>query len=612
MGRGRRLWGRFRQRFMHIGLSFKFLLVILFATVVPLSLSLFVFNSIISDNAVNESVQSMQGTMDIIQTSISEQTTDIRQDVLLILADNNVRELIQERPTGLNTVSLQKLKTLADIVIDTVEKKSYVSSVTIYVDNYPSIIDQRRYQPISYVKDSAWYEKLDSVPEKTMWITKRDMEGDNSVNATSKASSRNHPLSSLAFVTKIVDISDYRRHEAIIRIDYSDVELQKMLQNGLATLPVGAIGLLDSSGIPLLSVSSGGEETAYDSLLTLESTDGDPLEYTEESACQKYWKYQRPISGPDWQVVSVLIPRRSAFPSSETLNPLVISLTVSWIAVFLLALLFSHSITTRIRKLTENIRAMRELQKPIPMPSTRFQDEITELSDNFVHMTRELRGNMRREYLLGISKQSSDLRALQAQINPHFLYNTLELIDYYAFEFQPEMVEKIVTKLAKFYKLSLNHGKESYQLWQEIQLVNSYFDIQNIRYQSKIELHIDIPAEFDQCLIPPITLQPLVENAINHGIRERPDKTGDIFLTARRERDDLILILRDNGVGMSAETVDWLNNGVQLPATSRDSGSHYGVLNIDQRLKIMFGERYGLHFSSVPGQETTATIIIPI
>lgn len=607
MNRRKRLWEAFRFRFSHVSLNVKLSVMTVLSTFIPLLLCLFVLNYILSANATEATLKNMSSAVDIIHTTITSQTESIRKNALLILRDSNVRKLIQEMPLE-DSATRQELKSQANNIIDIVEETDYITSVIIYVSDDYDIIDRKHYQPISAAQGSSWYKQLDSVPEKTMWISGDDFEGD---NTSILPSSGQRSLSTLAYVTKIVNLSDYRRYEAVIRIDYSVSTLQDLLTNGLSLFSY-SICLADSAGTPLLTAGTDENVFSNPAVLSTDSPDGTPYQYTDPESGQQYWKYRRRINASDWQLISASYPSPNPFSSYGTYASLIYVLVATWLLLFLASMLFFHSISSRIRRITDNMKAMREQQKPIPLPPTWTQDEITDLSDSYIHMARELQENMQWEYLLGASKRTSDLRALQAQINPHFLYNTLELIDYYAYEQQPEMVEKIVSKLAKFYKLSLNHGKDIYQLWQEIQLVNSYFDIQNIRYQNKITLYVDVPTEFDQCQIPPITLQPLIENAINHGIREKPEKAGAISLTAHRENDDLVLYLADDGVGMPPDLVDQLNKGVQRPATSREVGSHYGILNIDQRLKIMFGERYGLSFSSTLGQGTTVTIVIPI
>jgi two-component system sensor histidine kinase YesM len=597
-----------RLPIFRISLRIKLLLMVVIFTFIPLFLCLFVLNQILSANAADVGLRNMSSSIDTIQTTIRSQTESIRKNALLILRDSNVRKLIQEHSYETDHTLQQELKSQANNIIDIVEESDYITNVIFYVnDNYSYVMDNDHYQPISLITESSWYKHLDSVPEKTMWISGDDFEGDNT--HISEILSGSSP-STLAYVTKIVNISNYRHHVAILRIDYSISELQQLMQNSM-TLPGGGTYLLDSKGNVILSVGSEKDRIPNPSLLTMGTSENGLQKFTHNH--QIFWKYQREIEETGWKLASIA-PALSfdVFSAYDAYRPLIFAAATSWLVVFVLCFFFTYSITSRIHRIINHIRSSRQQREPIPLSPSFIQDEITELADNYNHMVGELQENLQREYLLGASKRSSDLRALQAQINPHFLYNTLELIDYYAYENQPERVEEIVSKLAKFYKLSLNHGKDIYQLWQEVQLVNSYFDIQNIRYQNKITMSINIPTKFDQCEILPITLQPLVENAINHGIRQKPSKSGTISLTAHSEGEKLILILADDGVGISPELVTQINDGTLQATPYLETGSHYGIRNIDQRLKIMFGEQYGIHLSSIVNEGTVVTITIPL
>lgn len=598
-----------RLRISHVSLNTKLFLLVIVSTLIPLFLFLFVLNQVLFTNSTENGLKSMSGATDIVHTTITNQTESIRKNTLLLLRDSNVRKLIQETSYNGDYTAQQELKSQANNIIDIIEETDYITSVIIYVnDSYTYVIDRKHYQPISAVSGSRWYQRLSAVPEKSMWISGDDFQGD---NTSTLPSAGQRSLSTLAYVTKIVNLSNYHRYEAVIRIDYSMDLLQALLTNGLV-LPQSSSFLLDQDGNVLLSAGQEGAARPEPSLFSESGSGEDGLQECVAGG-ERYWKYQCRIGGLDWRLAAVApVSSFDVLSAYRAYTPIMIVMAVSWLLVFVLCLLFSHGITSRIRLISESMRAMRERNELIPLPPSRTQDEITELADSYNHMAQELQENMQREYLLGISKRSSDLHALQAQINPHFLYNTLELIDYYAYEGQPERVEEIVSKLAKFYKLSLNHGQEIYQLWQEIQLVKSYFDIQNIRYQGKISLQIDVPTEFDQCQIPPIILQPLVENAINHGIRQRADKSGTISITAHSEGRRLILAVADDGIGIPPGLLDEINRGVQQPAGYLETGSHYGIRNIDQRLKIMFGESYGLHLSSGPGRGATVVIVIPL
>lgn len=195
----------------------------------------------------------------------------------------------------------------------------------------------------------------------------------------------------------------------------------------------------------------------------------------------------------------------------------------------------------------------------------------------------------------------AELELLQAQINPHFLYNTLDTIIWLAETGESHLVVDMVTSLSDFFRTSLNHGDGMFTLEEERKHVGSYLQIQQVRYQDILEYEMTFDSEVLSVLIPKITLQPLVENALYHGIKNRRGK-GKITIHAFRENENLIIEVKDNGIGMTVQ---------RLEQIKKRQGS-YGLFNVHERIKLRFGEGYGLSVSSVYGQGTCVSVTLPM
>ena len=182
--------------------------------------------------------------------------------------------------------------------------------------------------------------------------------------------------------------------------------------------------------------------------------------------------------------------------------------------------------------------------------------------------------------------------ALQAQIKPHFLYNTLECIHWQAVVDGNDEIDVMVRAMAQFYRLCLSKGKEVIALRDELEHVRSYLIIQNMRYDNIIDLEEQIPESFYQMMIPKMTLQPLVENSIYHGIRAKKSGKGRIVLKIRREEEDVYLSLCDNGTGMTKDVIDEMNRSI----SEYDETFGYGVRNVNRRIELIFGKEYGLYY----------------
>ena len=198
-----------------------------------------------------------------------------------------------------------------------------------------------------------------------------------------------------------------------------------------------------------------------------------------------------------------------------------------------------------------------------------------------------------------------NLDLLQAQINPHFLYNTLDSIAILAQSQREEDVVAMVTSLSAFFRNSLSRGEDIITLRAERTQVTSYLEIQQIRYSDILNYEIDIPEALLDCLVPKLILQPLVENALYHGIKNRRGM-GAITVTGEASGGDLLLRVRDNGAGMTPEQVQALQSGIY-----DDRHTGLGLVNVHKRIRLYCGERYGLSFESALGQGTTVTILLP-
>lgn len=200
-----------------------------------------------------------------------------------------------------------------------------------------------------------------------------------------------------------------------------------------------------------------------------------------------------------------------------------------------------------------------------------------------------------------------ELEALQAQIKPHFLYNTLESIHWQAVMDGNEKISEIVKALAQYYRLCLGKGADIVTLDMELEHIQNYLIIQNVRYKNILECRIHVPEELMKTPIPKMTLQPLVENCIYHGVKRHKNIQGIISISGTVRQGKVLITVNDNGVGMDEQQVDEINRTIGM----FDEQSGYGVRNVNKRLEILFGAQYGLHYESILGQGTTVTVTLP-
>lgn len=288
---------------------------------------------------------------------------------------------------------------------------------------------------------------------------------------------------------------------------------------------------------------------------------------------------------------------------------LVIAITIMGALLLVLVVLmysvrFTRRITDPIGALAQKAQKLGEgdfAVEPIETKST----EIHMLDKGFNEMVARINTLMEKQIEDRNYLHRTELELLQAQINPHFLYNTLDSIVILAERHRDEDVVKMVTSLSVFFRNSLNKGQDIITLRAERDQVASYLEIQQIRYSDILSYSIDIPEELLDYMVPKLVLQPLVENAIYHGTKNKRG-IGSITITGESRGDDMLLQVRDDGAGMDEEQLSILQSGVY-----EDRHTGLGLVNVHKRTKLYCGERYGLSFESTLGQGTTVSILLP-
>ena len=232
--------------------------------------------------------------------------------------------------------------------------------------------------------------------------------------------------------------------------------------------------------------------------------------------------------------------------------------------------------------------------------------ELNTLDRGFDDMAGRIRALMARQMEDERSLHRAELELLQAQINPHFLYNTLDSIVILAESQRNEDVVDMVTSLSQLFRVSLSEGQDIISLAQEREHVRSYLEIQQVRYSDILRYAIDIPEALLSCRVPKLILQPLVENALYHGIKNRRGP-GMIRVTGERAGDVLRLTVEDNGVGLDEEALKALRESLK---EGRRAG--HGLCNVHRRIRLYGGEDYGLSIESTPGRGTRVTASLPM
>ena len=308
-----------------------------------------------------------------------------------------------------------------------------------------------------------------------------------------------------------------------------------------------------------------------------------------------------------WKLVGVI---KGTGISLNTIKTRLFIVFVIFLIIFIVVLINSYisfRVTDPIRELEKSVKKLEEgnLDADIYMGGSY---EIQHLGKSVQDMKYRIKGLMQDIVTEHEEKRKSEFDSLQAQINPHFLYNTLDIIVWQIENEKQSEAVHTVTALARFFRLSLGKGKNIVTVKAEIDHVKNYLMIQHMRFKNKFDYEFEIAEDVLELSSLKLMLQPMVENAIYHGM-EFMDGDGLIKIKAWREADELYLSVTDNGLGMTEEKVAMVLAGKSNSGNGRGSG--IGVKNVNERIKLYFGEKYGLKIDSEPDVGTTIIIHLP-
>ena len=316
----------------------------------------------------------------------------------------------------------------------------------------------------------------------------------------------------------------------------------------------------------------------------------------------RWYQFSTRLQGTDWYLV-YLEPR-------VTLNGMLEARGWGYLLILVgilgLGVVFYFAF---FRVYLKRIARMREHMSVPELPALMEPDGRGDEIDDLVHayndMLQHIEQLMKEQYRLGNQIREAELKTLYEQINPHFLYNTLAMINWLAEDGRTREVSQVITALSAFYRLCLNKGNENISLRDELRIAENFVYIQRMRFGTDIRMTVLLDAAYEGFMLPKLTLQPLVENALIHGILRRRDRCGEIRVQVSRRGDRLLIDVANDGLPMEEDVLRRLNAG-----TLRADGEHYGVWNVVQRVSLYYAAPCALTYSQEDGW-IHATMMLP-
>ncbi|MCI6430116.1 MAG: sensor histidine kinase [Oliverpabstia sp.] len=307
-----------------------------------------------------------------------------------------------------------------------------------------------------------------------------------------------------------------------------------------------------------------------------------------------------------WTVVSCSYTSELLKRSNQAQELYMLMAVILVAVALIISSIVSKGITRPIHKLQSSMALIQEGDFQAGNVEVDSRNEIGSLTETFNVMTQKIQELMVQIIEEQQAKRKSELKALQSQINPHFLYNTLDSIIWMAEEGKNEEVVVMTASLAKLFRQIISNEEEEISIFQEVEYCRNYLIIQKMRYKDKLEFEIDLDPDIKGEKIIKLVLQPLIENAIYHGLKYKESK-GMLILKGYGLEDDIIFEIIDNGVGMDQDTMEHIFERHKV--NYRSNG--VGVYNVERRIRLSYGQEYGISYKSKLGEGTVATVKIP-
>lgn len=563
-----------------------------------IAVSVFLYGEIY-DLVIANTIRSQQMLAEQSVHTVEATIRQITNSSNMIKADSYLSNLFafdDPKANGSHTTTLQT-RAFIKSALSSVDG-TLIRDVKIYLDTPFEALckDNGIFLPLLDAKGTYWYGILKN-------------SGDSSLHCPSfyLSPSEMDAYGNMAYIQKLPYGDNPSKTAAYLAVYYNQSALDDILRQDLTA--GSSVTYIINSRSSLAAASDTALTGAYYmNYPTLETSVGTSNTFALRTVLsrQVYISYY-PIQNADWRLVSIIPAEPLLRQSNIFILKLVLLYLLFLAAAFVLAAALAHSIAKRISSVSEGMQSVRS-GKLMPISIEHGSDEIGSLVDTYNYMVEKIDELMEAQALSAEQLRTSEFHALQAQINPHFLYNTLDMINWLSQSGQSHEVTQAVQSLSKFYKLTLSKRDTIDTIETELEHVSLYVRLQNMRYSNRIDFLIDVPDELMDYEIPKLTFQPIVENAIQHGILEKESKEGHIVLTAWTEDKDIVFLISDDGVGMDGETLQNVLNG---KGQRSRSGSNIGVYNTHQRLTLLYGPSYGLSYESAPGKGTEVTIRIP-
>ena len=566
-----------------VSLKSKLILIYLPITIIPIIIfSLFISN--IYDKAMTKrTLKSVEDSNVVISDRITRVLIDSENCANYLTV--NINRIISnqyKQATGINDVVVSKLITnelnSSQVVFNEIESITYIDK-----NGNAQYSDYRLMNNVDKIMESSYYKQLQATSGESIWFkaTVRDFL------VTDKEKQV------LTLGKKVISTTSGKT-VGYLFLNLDTNQLVKHLDSQLIRY-----WLIDDAHN---TISSTGGRDLLNEVSGMSWLSNKEQDFIINTNTSRYLLTKSQIENYKWTLLGVTDLNEVDVETQEIITMIMAVAFSAILLIVIMSVVFTTIVTAPLRKLKQGAEQIAEGNLNIRF-HFRTEDEIGQLGKSFNYMSQRVLELLEKVDCEAKMKRKYELSLLQEQVKPHFLYNTLDIIIKLSAMNKNRDAQRVAKKLADYYRGSLSNSKENITIAEEIQITKDYLELQKMRYTDLFEYEVDVQSEIDDVIIPKLTLQPLVENAIYHGLKYKEGK-GKILIKGRIIEDKIALSVIDNGIGMESESSNVHN-------FKNKSDKHFGVYSVNHRIKLYFGEEYGLEIDSEYGIGTEVRVMVP-
>ena len=568
-----------KTKYLNLNFAYKLFIVFIVVALVPEGfIQLYSYNAM-KNQLTSQAYQSMKFSVSQIASNIDNKMDNYAQISYTFYNDQELKEnLTKQYYTTNDYMDIYNYINLYIRRITSLDNS--ISSITIYSNNKSIPSDLLYIKQINKIPTSDIYNEVLKAAGKITYSTAYISTNSNSI---------------VFSILRSLNYFDYMNPYGILSINVKESEFYSLIEKEISEK---AIFVVNQNGSIITCKEKNLISENINNVLNFKNknlgdSDSLDIEYMGKHSLVVYSTLKN-----GWRVFSVVAYEQLFKDARNSSKNLMLFYFVSILISGLLIYLTSNLFSKRIKYLSKKIRTVKSGQFDINVRDM-GNDEIGQVIKSFKHMAEEVDRLIKEKYEVEILKRTAEMDSLQAQIKPHFLYNTLNTISVLALKRNDLVVDKMVKALAKFYRISLNKGKSEISIRQEFELTQNYIYILQVRFEGLLHFTIQYDESISNFNTPKLILQPFIENCINHAIYD-DDNGINIVITAFRKGDNIEFKIIDDGTGMSSTRL------------SEIMKVGYGIKNVNDRTKLLYGEDYGVSIYSRLGIGTSVRIVIPI